>query len=47
LGFKHPETGKEMIFESKLPADMQNVIDRWRNYVKYRDDFSPHRHIDT
>ncbi|MDR1593113.1 MAG: RluA family pseudouridine synthase [Prevotellaceae bacterium] len=36
LGFKHPTTGKEMIFESKIPDDMVTVIDRWRNYVKNR-----------
>jgi 23S rRNA pseudouridine1911/1915/1917 synthase len=36
LGFKHPTTGQEMIFESKLPNDMTTVIDRWRNYVKNR-----------
>jgi 23S rRNA pseudouridine1911/1915/1917 synthase len=36
LGFKHPKTGIEMIFESKLPADMATVIDRWRDYVKNR-----------
>lgn len=36
LGFKHPVTGEEMVFESKLPADMSSVIDRWRDYVKYR-----------
>jgi 23S rRNA pseudouridine1911/1915/1917 synthase len=37
LGFKHPTTGQEMIFEAKLPNDMITVIDRWRNYVKSRD----------
>jgi 23S rRNA pseudouridine1911/1915/1917 synthase len=36
LGFKHPSTGQEMIFESKLPEDMTTVIERWRNYVKNR-----------
>ena len=34
LGFVHPTTGEEMIFESKTPADFQAVIDRWDNYVK-------------
>jgi 23S rRNA pseudouridine1911/1915/1917 synthase len=37
LGFTHPTTGKEMYFESELPSDMTNVLDRWRNYVQYRD----------
>jgi 23S rRNA pseudouridine1911/1915/1917 synthase len=36
LGFRHPSTGQEMIFESKLPADMETVIERWRNYVRNR-----------
>lgn len=26
LGFAHPETGEEMLFESELPADMSRVI---------------------
>lgn len=34
LGFKHPRTGKEVFFESPLPDDMTNVIEKWRNYVK-------------
>ncbi|GAB6394586.1 MAG: RluA family pseudouridine synthase [Bacteroidales bacterium] len=32
LGFAHPVTGKEMFFDSPLPADMQRLIDKWRNY---------------
>lgn len=27
LGFIHPETGQELLFDSELPADMQQVID--------------------
>jgi 23S rRNA pseudouridine1911/1915/1917 synthase len=27
LGFIHPETGKEMIFDSDLPDDIQNTVD--------------------
>lgn len=38
LGFVHPTTNREMIFEAELAPDMQNVIDRWRNYVKYRNE---------
>jgi len=34
LGFRHPRTGKDMFFESPLPADMANVIEKWRNYSK-------------
>lgn len=34
LGFVHPTTGKELFFESEIPADMQQVIEKWRGYVK-------------
>lgn len=37
LGFVHPETGEEMYFESTLPADLNQLIERWRNYVSGRD----------
>jgi 23S rRNA pseudouridine1911/1915/1917 synthase len=33
LGFIHPASGKEMFFEAELPADMEQVIEKWRNYV--------------
>ncbi len=33
LGFAHPTTQKFMLFESPIPADMQQVIDKWRRYV--------------
>ena len=32
LGFVHPSTGKDVFFESDLPADMAEVIEKWRNY---------------
>ncbi|MDE6308630.1 MAG: RluA family pseudouridine synthase, partial [Muribaculaceae bacterium] len=32
LGFVHPTTGEEMFFTAPIPADMQNLIDRWRTY---------------
>ena len=32
LGFIHPVTGKEMMFTSELPADMQALIDKWTAY---------------
>ena len=32
LGFVHPATGKEMLFESELADDMKAVIEKWRNY---------------
>jgi 23S rRNA pseudouridine1911/1915/1917 synthase len=36
LGFIHPVTGEEMIFESELPDDLANVIVKWRNYLSNR-----------
>lgn len=33
LGFVHPTTGKELFFESPVPSDMHQVIDKWKNYV--------------
>lgn len=37
LGFIHPTTGKEMLFEAPLPEDMTMLIEKWRNYVSNRD----------
>ena len=34
LGFIHPTTKEEMIFDSDLPDDMLKVVERWRNYVQ-------------
>jgi 23S rRNA pseudouridine1911/1915/1917 synthase len=36
LGFVHPATGQEMLFESELPEDLANVIEKWRNYLSNR-----------
>jgi 23S rRNA pseudouridine1911/1915/1917 synthase len=33
LGFIHPETEKEVFFETPLPDDMEQLIARWRKYV--------------
>ncbi|MXV37780.1 RluA family pseudouridine synthase [Flavobacteriaceae bacterium Ap0902] len=33
LGFQHPKTGKQMNFESSIPDDMQNLLDKWRTYA--------------
>jgi len=35
LGFIHPGTNKFIQFDSELPADFKDVIDKWENYVKY------------
>jgi 23S rRNA pseudouridine1911/1915/1917 synthase len=32
LGFIHPATGEEMLFESELADDMKAVIQKWRGY---------------
>lgn len=32
LGFTHPRTGKEVLFDSDLPDDMRKVIEKWRSY---------------
>lgn len=37
LGFTHPATGEEMLFESELPQDMNAVLERWRVYVASRE----------
>ncbi len=34
LGFVHPATGRAMSFESEMPADIRQVLDRWKVYVK-------------
>ena len=33
LGFVHPTTGQELYFTSELPADLDELITRWRNYT--------------
>jgi 23S rRNA pseudouridine1911/1915/1917 synthase len=34
IGFMHPVTKKEMLFESELPDDMRDVIEKWRLYAQ-------------
>ena len=34
LGFTHPTTGEMMRFDSELPQDMKDVIEKWRGYSK-------------
>ena len=36
LGFTHPETEKEMLFEIPIPEDFDSVIAKWRAYAKHR-----------
>jgi 23S rRNA pseudouridine1911/1915/1917 synthase len=43
IGFLHPATGKEMLFESELPEDMSSVISKWRNYISGgNSSYNPH-----
>ena len=37
LGFVHPKTGEFMRFESEIPEDMQQCIEKWRAYSKHQD----------
>lgn len=36
LGFSHPRTGRDMLFDSELPDDMEQVIGKWRTYTESR-----------
>ena len=37
LGFIHPKTGKFMQFNTEIPDDMQQCIEKWRGYSKHQD----------
>jgi len=36
LGFVHPKTSKFMKFESEVPDDIAQCIEKWRHYVKHK-----------
>lgn len=36
LGFVHPSTRQNVFFDSVLPDDFLNVLDKWRKYVKVK-----------
>ena len=36
LGFKHPATAKYVHFDSELPHDMKEAIDKWRSYAIHK-----------
>lgn len=38
LGFEHPVSGEFMSFNSDIPADIQQCIEKWRSYVKHKED---------
>lgn len=35
LGFEHPVTKQRMHFESPLPPDIVEVVERWKHYLRY------------
>ena len=37
LAFDHPVTGKRLYFDSSLPDDMVQVIEKWRKYISGRE----------
>ena len=37
LGFVHPVTKKNMQFDSELPTDFQQVMEKWNHYVQHID----------
>jgi 23S rRNA pseudouridine1911/1915/1917 synthase len=37
LGFTHPKTGQFLSFTSEIPKDMQDCIEKWRQYSKHQD----------
>ena len=36
IGFIHPKTREKVEFDSELPEDMQQLIEKWKNYAKAR-----------
>jgi len=36
LGFAHPTTNKEVLFDSDLAEDMQLLIEKWRKYANHQ-----------
>ncbi len=36
LGFTHPKTNMDMFFECPLPDDMTLLIEKWRNYIHFK-----------
>lgn len=35
LGFEHPVSGKMLRFETAIPEDMEQCLEKWRNYSKH------------
>ncbi|MGB0175800.1 MAG: RluA family pseudouridine synthase [Owenweeksia sp.] len=36
LGFEHPHTHERLSFDSELPPDMEDLIDKWRQYAQHK-----------
>ena len=36
LGFEHPKTGEWMQFDSTIPADLQEALEKWRHYAQHK-----------
>ncbi|MFZ8961594.1 MAG: RluA family pseudouridine synthase [Flavobacteriaceae bacterium] len=36
LGFVHPVTGEKMQFETPIPPDMEEALEKWRHYAKHK-----------
>lgn len=34
IGFRHPRTGEQLFFESPLPADLTQLLDKWRTLAR-------------
>lgn len=39
LGFLQPTTKEPLFFESELPEDINQLIEKWRNYIKNKNEF--------
>ena len=37
LGFVHPTTGKQLLFDSEIPDDIAKCIEKWEGYAKHLD----------
>lgn len=38
LGFIHPTTKEKMLFTSNLPGDMEQLIEKWRKYSRFKNE---------
>lgn len=39
LGFTHPKTGKFLKFDSTIPKDISDCLEKWRNYSEHSKEF--------